>query len=142
MGATRHGYHADVSRCVAVGEPSLEGRRLLTAGETLYHELVARARPGMPIATLHEAAIGVARELGYAEAYKPSGFGHGLGCALFERPGLRYGDASEVLEPGMTFAFEPMIVVGGLGTGVVEETVLVTDRSLEALSGLPTRLYS
>jgi Xaa-Pro aminopeptidase len=42
----------------------------------------------------------------------------------------------------MTFAFEPMLVRYGLGTAVVEETILITADGAETLSGLPTRLYT
>ena len=42
----------------------------------------------------------------------------------------------------MTFAFEPMIIVDGLGTAVVEDTMLVTDAGIEPLSGLPTDYYT
>ncbi|HUZ00059.1 MAG TPA: Xaa-Pro peptidase family protein, partial [Thermomicrobiaceae bacterium] len=142
MGATVDGYYADVSRCVAVGEPTPEGRRLLAAAEDLYAEVARLGRPGKTLVDWHADAVRLAGELGFAADYKRNGFGHGLGCMLFERPNLRYGDNPEVLEAGMTFAFEPMIVVDGLGTGVVEETVLVTADGIEPLSGLPTRIYS
>ncbi len=72
----------------------------------------------------------------------PGGFGHGIGCMLFESPSLRYGTSEDVLEPGMTFAFEPMIIVDGLGTACVEDVMLVTETGIEPLSGLPTALYS
>jgi Xaa-Pro aminopeptidase len=72
----------------------------------------------------------------------PGGFGHGIGCMLFESPSLRYQTSTDVLEPGMTFAFEPMIIVDGLGTGCVEDVMLVTTSGIEPLSGLPTALYS
>lgn len=141
MGVILDGYYSDVSRCAAVGEPTQEGRRLLGAGETLYAELVQLARPGKALADLHEDAIRIARELGYGREYMPGGFGHGIGCMLFESPSLRYQETTDVLEVGMTFAFEPMIVVEGLGTGVVEDVMLVTETGVEPLSGLPTDLY-
>ena len=142
MGAKLGGYHADVSRCVAVGEPTSEGKRLLAAGEIVYRELMAMAKPGMAIADWQEAGIRIGHELGYPNDYMTYGFGHGLGCLLFERPSLRYGETTDLLEPGMTFAFEPMFVVQGLGTAVVEETVVVTDTGVEPLSGLWTARYS
>jgi Xaa-Pro aminopeptidase len=141
-GAVVDGYYSDISRCVAVGEPSDEGRRLLAAGELLYKELVRLAKPGTPLERLHDDAIRIAKELGYEDDYMPGGFGHGIGCMLFESPSLRYQVTQDVLEPGMTFAFEPMIIVDGLGTSVVEDTMLVTEDGIEPLSGLPTALYS
>lgn len=141
-GAIVSGYYSDVSRSVAVGEPSEEGRRLLAAGEILYAELVKLALPGTPLSDLHDHAIRIAAELGYGDHYMPGGFGHGIGCMLFESPSLRYQVTTDVLEPGMTFAFEPMIVVDGLGASVVEDTMLVTETGIEPLSGLPTVLYA
>jgi Xaa-Pro aminopeptidase len=141
-GAVVSGYYCDVSRSVAVGEPTEDGRRLLAAGEILYAELVKLAKPGKALADLHEDAIRIAAELGYGEHYMPGGFGHGIGCMLFEAPSLRYQVTTDRLEPGMTFAFEPMIIVDGLGTAVVEDTMLVTDSGVEPLSGLSTALYS
>jgi Xaa-Pro dipeptidase len=141
-GATVSGYYSDISRSVAVGEPSEAGRRLLAAGEMLYAELVKLANPGKPISEWHDDAIRIADDLGFGDEYMPGGFGHGIGCMLFETPSLRYQVTTDVLEPGMTFAFEPMIIVDGLGTAVVEDVMLVTETGIEPLSGLPTALYS
>jgi Xaa-Pro aminopeptidase len=141
-GAIVSGYYSDISRSIIVGEPTEEGRKLLAAGEILYAELVKLAKPGTAIADLHDHAIRIADELGYGEHYMPGGFGHGIGCMLFESPSLRYQVTTDVLETGMTFAFEPMIIVDGLGTAVVEDTMLVTESGIEPLSGLPTALYS
>lgn len=141
-GAIIDGYYSDISRSVAVGEPSAEGRKLLAAGEMLYAELVKLARPGTALSDLHDEAIRIAKELGYGSHYMPGGFGHGIGCMLFEAPSLRYRVTTDVLEPGMTFAFEPMIIVDGLGTACVEDTMLVTDTGIEPLSGLPTAIYA
>ncbi len=142
MGAIVHGYYSDVSRCAAVGEPSPELRRLLAAGEVLFEELVKLAKPGRSFADLHEDAIRIARDLGYEKYYMPGGFGHGVGCMLFERPSLRYRETTDILEVGMTFAFEPMFVQYGVGTAVVEDTMLVTEKGIEPLSGLPTKVYA
>lgn len=141
-GAIVNGYYSDISRSVIVGEPTEEGRRLLAAGEILYAELVKIAKPGTALSDLHDDAIRIAAELGYGEHYMPGGFGHGIGCMLFEAPSLRYQVTTDVLETGMTFAFEPMIIVDGLGTAVVEDTMLVTETGIEPLSGLPTVLYA
>jgi len=141
-GAVVSGYYSDLSRSIAVGEPSAAGRRLLEASEILFAELVKLAKPGVSIQDLHEDAIRIAADLGYSDEYMPGGFGHGIGCMLFESPSLRYKSSPDVLEPGMTFAFEPMIIVDGLGTGCVEDVMLVTDSGIEPLSGLPTAFYS
>jgi Xaa-Pro aminopeptidase len=40
-----------------------------------------------------------------------------------------------LLEEGMVFALEPMLVRYGVGTAVVEESILVTADGCEVLSG-------
>lgn len=142
MGCVMHGYYSDVSRCAAVGEPPPELRRLLAAGETLFEELVKLAKPGKSFADLHEDAIRIADELGYRKYYMPGGFGHGIGGMLFERPSLRYNETTDIIEPGMTFAFEPMFVQYGVGASVVEDVMLVTEKGIEPLSGLPVKVYA
>ena len=42
--------------------------------------------------------------------------------AVIEVPGLYAGNTT-VLRPRMTVAYEPMVVMEGLGTGVVEDTL-------------------
>jgi Xaa-Pro aminopeptidase len=37
----------------------------------------------------------------------------------------------------MTVAYEPMVVIEGLGTGVVEDTVLITDNGYRLLTNSP-----
>jgi Xaa-Pro aminopeptidase len=37
----------------------------------------------------------------------------------------------------MTVAYEPMVVIEGLGTGVVEDTVLITDTGYRLLTDSP-----
>ena len=55
---------------------------------------------------------------------------------MIEAPGLYMGNTTE-LRPRMTVAYEPMVVVEGLGTGVVEDTLLITERGFERLTNYP-----
>lgn len=72
----------------------------------------------------------------YEPYYCPGGFGHGIGMSVLEVPGLYAGSATE-LRPRMTVAYEPMVVVEGLGTGVVEDTLLINERGYERLTQYP-----
>ena len=67
---------------------------------------------------------------------KGHGFGHGIGMSVIEAPGLFAGNTTE-LRPRMTVAYEPMVVVEGLGTGVVEDTLLITESGYERLTNYP-----
>lgn len=142
MGATFRGYNGDLSRTVVVGSnPDAASRALLEHAEEIFHEMVAAMKPGVPVAELSRIYEERAAKLGYHDEVMPQAYGHGVGTSLFERPLMGRG-STDVLEAGMTFAFEPMLVRYGLGTAVVEETILITADGAETLSGLPTQIYT
>jgi Xaa-Pro aminopeptidase len=136
MGAVIGGYHADMSRCVGVWPISEHIRRMLDAGQAIFEDALAAIRPGNTVRDIYRAAEAAAEREGFADDYMPNGLGHGLGLSLFEMPYLGADDES-VLEAGMIFALEPMLVRYGLGTAVIEETILVTRSGAETLSGMP-----
>lgn len=136
MGAVVGGYHADMSRCVGVWPISSHARRMLEAAQAIFEDALAAIRPGNTVRDIYRAAEAAAEREGYADDYMPNGLGHGLGLSLFELPYLGADDES-VLEAGMIFALEPMLVRYGVGTAVIEETVLVTRSGAETLSGKP-----
>jgi Xaa-Pro aminopeptidase len=140
MAATYEGYCADVSRSTVVGTPSAEQRRFLDTGLAMFEAALAKAAPGVPVQELIAAARVIAERAGYGADYMPKGFGHGLGCSLFERPSLRPATTA-VLEPGNVFALEPMLIRTNFGTACIEETVLITATGAEALSGCPLRVW-
>jgi len=141
MGARVDGYHADLSRTIVIGEPNDYQRRMLQTAERMFAVWERKGGPGVAVSDLQAECEEVALHACFAEEYMNLGWGHGLGVSLFELPHLAYrGDT--VLEEGMVFALEPMLVKLGVGTAVIEETVLITARGLEALSGLPTKIYS
>ncbi|HKX19229.1 MAG TPA: Xaa-Pro peptidase family protein [bacterium] len=140
MAATYHGYSADVSRSTVVGTPSAEQRRFLDTGLEMFEACLAKAGPGVPVQELIATARAIAARAGYDAEYMPKGFGHGLGCSLFERPSLR-PSTTDILTPGNTFALEPMLIRMNFGTACIEETVLITPTGAEALSGCPLRVW-
>ncbi|TMI84854.1 MAG: aminopeptidase P family protein [Bacillati bacterium ANGP1] len=140
MGAVCSGYCADVSRSLVVGRPSAEQRRFLDTGLAMFESVLAQARPGAAVRGLIEVARGVAERAGFGDDYMPKGFGHGVGCSLFEQPSLRPATEA-ILEPGHIFALEPMLIRMRFGTACVEETVLITPDGAEPLSGCPFRFW-
>jgi Xaa-Pro aminopeptidase len=136
MGAVIGGYHADLSRCVGVWPIDVRERRMLDAAQAIFEDSLAAVRPGNSVRDIYRAAEAAAQREGFADDYMPNGLGHGLGLSLFELPHLGPDDES-TLEAGMIFALEPMLVRYGVGTAVIEETVLVTRSGAEVLSGRP-----
>ena len=132
-GAVVGGYHADLSRTLVVGQAGSDEQAMLDTSVEMFNECLKVIRPGAPVRDIYRAAERVARRAGFSADYMPNGLGHGLGLSLFELPFLGPTDES-LLEEGMIFALEPMLVRYGLGTAVVEESVLVTADGVEILS--------
>jgi Xaa-Pro aminopeptidase len=140
IGAKVDGYHSDLSRTFVVGEPSDEQRRFLSTAERMFQLWLDEARPGSVVPDLKRKCQEIAYAAGYVEEHMPMGQGHGLGTAMWEMPWFSF-EAAQVLQEGMVFALEPMLVKLGFGTAVVEDTMLVTKSGVEALSGQPTARY-
>jgi len=136
LGVCFDGYMSDVSRCTVVGRATGAARDLLQVGLDLYHAGLTAMRPGCMIDDVSNTLLEVVRGTRYEPYYCAGGFGHGVGMAVLETPGLYAGNRME-LRPRMTVAYEPMVVVEGLGTGVVEDTLLITETGYERLSRYP-----
>jgi len=137
LGVNFDGYMSDVSRCAVVGGRAAgPARDLLQIGLDLYHAGLQVMGPGRTIDDVSNALLATVRGTKYESYYCPGGFGHGIGMAVLEVPGLYAGNKTE-LRPRMTVAYEPMVVVEGLGTGVVEDTLLITETGYERLTQYP-----
>ena len=50
--------------------------------------------------------------------------------------------SKDILQPGMTFAFEPKFVLAGIGAVGIENTFLVTDSGVEKMTLLDILMFS
>jgi Xaa-Pro aminopeptidase len=123
FGCVVEGYHSDMTRTAAFGEPGPALREL--------HDLVRRAqlagidavRAGVTGAEADEAARRVVRDAGQGERFGHS-LGHGVGLEIHEGPGLRQG-SEDVLPVGAVVTVEPGVYVPGLGGIRIEDMVVV-----------------
>ena len=136
LGVAFEGYMSDVSRCTTVGPARGPARDLLQIGLDLYHAGLQVMGPGRTIDDVSNALLRTVRGTKYESYYCPGGFGHGIGMAVLEVPGLYAGNEAE-LRPRMTVAYEPMVVIEGVGTGVVEDTLLITETGYDRLTRYP-----
>ncbi len=124
FGAVAEGYHSDMTRTVALGDPGSEIREL--------HQLVAAAqaagiravRAGAAEREVDAAARSVIEDAGHADRF-PHGLGHGVGLEIHEEPRLHW-TADDVLPEGTVVTIEPGVYVPGLGGVRIEDTVAVT----------------
>jgi methionyl aminopeptidase len=148
----KDGWHGDTSRMYAVGEISIQAKRLTEITYECMWKGIEQVRPGNRFGDIGHAIQKYAEANGYSVVREFCG--HGIGRKFHEDPQvLHYGKAEsgEVLQTGMIFTIEPMINAGrkdirmlGDGWTVVtkdhalsaqwEHTILVTETGWEVLT--------
>lgn len=152
VGVLKNGYFGDAALSVAVGEISLDKRKLLDVTEKSLYEGIKEAKSDNRV---HDISFAVQK---YVEA---NGFsvvrdlcGHGVGKFLHEEPSVpNFGvrGTGPKLKNGMTIAIEPMVNAGsskvktskdgwtvmtqdGLPSAHFEHTILISYGSPEILT--------
>jgi len=148
----KDGWHGDTSRMFAVGEISIQAKRLNQITYECMWKGIQQVRPGGHFGDIGEAIQKHAEANGYSVVREFCG--HGVGFRFHEDPQvLHYGKVGtgEVLQPGMIFTIEPMINAGkkdirslGDGWSIVtkdhslsaqwEHSILVTETGWEVLT--------
>ncbi|MGB9885866.1 MAG: M24 family metallopeptidase [Moorellales bacterium] len=134
FGAVWEGYHADLTRTVAVGRAGAKEREVYAVVREAQEEALAAIRAGRTVAEIDSLAREVIARAGYGE-YFGHRLGHGVGLAVHEEPAL--GGEETVLEPGMVVTVEPGIYLPGWGGVRIEDLVVVTRDGCEILSRAP-----
>lgn len=132
LGVVYKGYCSDITRTIALGEPTDEQRKIYETVKKAQQAAIDVVRPGTLAKEVDLAARSVIEEAGYGELF-PHRIGHGLGISVHEYPSLTA--ANELpLEEGMVFTIEPGIYDPTI-TGVrIEDDVLVTKDGVEVLT--------
>ena len=122
-GASVRGWHADAALTVGVGTISAELTKLLDDCERALWQGLAAARPGARLSDISHAVERSARaagEYGIVEDY----VGHGIGTEMHMEPAVpNYGKPwrGPVLAEGMALAIEPLLVLGGPDTQLLDD---------------------
>lgn len=132
------GYHADMTRVLALGDPPAELAAVHAVVLAANRAGVAAATAGAPAAAVDAATREVVTAAGYGERF-PHGTGHGVGLEIHEAPSLR-ADADGTLQAGMTVTVEPGVYLPGLGGVRIEDTVAVTAGDADVLTRSPRTL--
>ena len=114
VGVVLDGFVADSAFTFALGEISTDAERLLEGCQAALAAGIAQCRAGNRLSDVSHA-IQVATEAAGFSVVR-SLVGHGIGRAMHEDPQIpNYGPPGRgpELQPGMTFAIEPMITAGG-----------------------------
>jgi Xaa-Pro aminopeptidase len=125
FGARYDGYHADMTRTVALGDPGDEMRAI--------HDLVREAQEagreaavaGTPAADVDQTCREIIASAGHGDDFLHS-TGHGVGLQIHEKPTVsQTGDAT--LAERMAVTIEPGVYLAGKGGVRIEDTIVVRE---------------
>lgn len=132
FGALVAGYHADMTRTVALGTVDLAQRRIYDLVHAAQQAGVAAALDGADVVEVDRACRQLIAKAGHGEHFE-HGTGHGVGLGLHETPFLGPTSAG-TLRDRMTVTVEPGVYVPGLGGVRIEDVVLVTTTGADRLT--------
>jgi methionyl aminopeptidase len=137
VGVIYKGYHGDAATTVGVGQVDPQTQRLMDVTAESLRIGIEAAKPGALTWDISKAIQNYVEAQGYSVVREYTG--HGIGRQMHEDPQIpNYfapGMGARVrLRPGMTFALEPMVNVGGWQTRVLEDkwTVVTADGTRSA----------
>ena len=131
-------YQTDMTRVFSIGKLPDRAYRVHRVALEIQARMERTAKPGVPCAELYRDALALAGQEGLEECFMGTRFqakfvGHGVGLEINELPVLTTR-SKDILQPGMTFAFEPKFVLAGIGAVGIENTFLVTDSGVEKMT--------
>jgi Xaa-Pro aminopeptidase len=134
FGARYGGYHADMTRTVALGEPAGWQREIYDLVAAAQRSGLDAVRPDADVGDVDAAARDLIRDAGHGDHFG-HGLGHGVGLEVHEAPTIGYGRTGKLaswvpvtVEPGVYLPgrggvrIEDVLVVGAGGTGLLTTT--------------------
>mgnify|MGYP000214521865 CR=1 FL=1 len=150
--AYKDGFNGDCCRTYLVGNVDEKKRKLVEVTKQAFFEGIKYAKKGYRLGDICHAIGEYVESNGYSVVREFQG--HGIGREMHEDPGIpNYGKAGHgiKLEPGMTLAIEPMVIMGkrnilqlddgwtivsedGTPAAHYENTILITEKEPEILT--------
>jgi len=142
-----NGYLSDHARIFSIGPLPDELLKAHDAMLEIQEMTKTRALPGLQAGDLYEMMVSMAVQSGYGDYFMGVGdrrirfTGHGLGLEMDEFPFIAKGQKLALAE-GMVLALEPKVILPGKGVVGIENTFLVTNNGLEALTTIREDIVS
>lgn len=138
FGGITGGYHSDMTRTVAVGsateKQSLVYHTVLEAQEAA----LAAISVGKRCNEIDKVVRDIIAAKGFGQCFG-HGLGHSLGVEIHEDP--RFSEAcTDLVEPGIVMTVEPGIYISGEFGVRIEDTVYITENTVENITLSPKNL--
>ena len=124
FGALYGGYHADMTRTVAVGKPAEWQRDIYDLVAEAQRAGIEALEVGAETGAVDAAARDVIEAAGHAGHFQ-HGLGHGVGLEVHEAPIMGYGRTGK-LEDRVPVTVEPGVYLPGKGGVRIEDVLVVT----------------
>ena len=124
FGALYGGYHADMTRTVAVGEPAGWQRDIYDLVAEAQRAGIEALEPGADVGDVDAAARDLIAAAGHGEHFG-HGLGHGVGLEVHEAPIMGYGRTGK-LSDRVPVTVEPGVYLPGKGGVRIEDVLVVT----------------
>ena len=132
IGAKCGGYASDLTRTICMGKENDRFRNIYDIVLKAQTDAEEQIRSGMTGSEADAIARNVIAQAGYGDFFG-HGLGHGVGLAIHEKPHVG-ATAKDMLADGMVFTVEPGIYLPEWGGIRIEDTVVLENGKIRALS--------
>jgi Xaa-Pro aminopeptidase len=133
IGAEYSGYKSDLTRTFFLGKIDILAHKIYKTVLCAQEKAIANIKPDQKIADIDSASRQHITREGYGEFFGHN-LGHGIGLEVHEEPHISPKE-EKPLQAGMVFTVEPAIYLPRKFGIRIEDTVLVTHKGCEVLSG-------
>ncbi|MGN4251661.1 M24 family metallopeptidase [Bacillus cereus group sp. MYBKT14-1] len=132
FGALYDGYCSDITRTVAIGEPSEEFQKIYNVVREALKRGTEAIKPGETAKSIDDITRNYITEHGYGQYFGHS-TGHGLGLEIHEP--LRLSQESKAtLQEGMVVTVEPGIYIPNWGGCRIEDDIVITKDGYDVIT--------
>ncbi|KAB2398978.1 MULTISPECIES: M24 family metallopeptidase [Bacillus] len=132
FGALYDGYCSDITRTVAIGEPSEEFKKIYNVVREALKRGTEAIKPGETAKSIDDVTRKYITDCGYGQYFGHS-TGHGLGLEIHEPLRLSQ-ESTATLEEGMVVTVEPGIYIPNWGGCRIEDDIVITKDGYEVIT--------